>query len=79
MIARAGFVYACSCVHYVSDDSERVYITHMLTIMRQFPKRRGVGREPVGGTESVFELALHKSTISGYGSDSNNGKHVGKS
>lgn len=34
MIVRAGFVYACVCVHYVSDDRECVYITHMLTIMR---------------------------------------------
>lgn len=28
--------------------------------------------------ESALELALHKSTISVYGSDSNNGKHVGE-
>lgn len=33
----------------------------------------------VSRTESVFELRLHKSTISGYGSDSGYGKHVGKS
>ena len=31
-----------------------------------------------GWTQSVFEPTLHKSTISGYGSDSNYGKHVGK-
>ncbi len=28
--------------------------------------------------ESILEPTLHKSTISGYGSDSNYGKHVGK-
>lgn len=34
--------------------------------------------KPVSRMESVFEPTLHKCTISGYGSDSNYGKHVGK-
>lgn len=34
--------------------------------------------KPVGKMKSVFELTLHKSTISGYGSDSSYGKHVGE-
>lgn len=28
-----AFVCVCVCVHYVSDDRECVYITHVLTIM----------------------------------------------
>lgn len=33
--------------------------------------------KPVGRMESILEPILHKSTISGYGSDSNYGKHAG--
>lgn len=45
-------------------------VSHVLPIMPP--------EKPVGWMESAFEHMLHKSTIKGYGSDSNYGKPTGK-
>lgn len=47
-------------------------ITHKLSL-----KKKGGGALD-GKMESSLEVALHKFTINVYGSDSNNGKHVGE-
>lgn len=61
------------CICYVSEATVCAYVKHMLTIIRQFPQGK-----PVGRMESLFESTLYKSKISEYGIDSNFGNHSGK-